>query len=74
MTVRNKQDGYRTCDRMCAQLLMLLTIAELTVEPGQQGVFMFDNSTGHGAYKDKALLANHIVEPRGGAAHSRVMI
>lgn len=66
MTVGIRQDRYWNCDRMCAQLPGVFTIAELTMEPGRQGVFIFDNSTGHGAFEDNSLLANHIAMKPGG--------
>ncbi|CAN0213281.1 unnamed protein product, partial [Hapterophycus canaliculatus] len=60
MTVGVNQDGYWTCDRMCQQIPALIAIHELTSEPHRPGVFVFDNSTGHGAFEEGALLANHI--------------
>eukprot|EP00752_Nemacystus_decipiens_P014964 g13323.t1 len=63
---RKKQDGYWTCDRMCAQLPAIIALAELTMAPHRQGVFIFDNSTGHGAYDDNALLAQNINMAPGG--------
>lgn len=50
LTVGIQQHGYWTCDCMCAQLPAIIATAELTSAPHRQGVFIFDNSTGHGAY------------------------
>ncbi|CAN0252689.1 unnamed protein product [Scytosiphon promiscuus] len=66
MTVGAHQDGYWTCDRMCAQLPGIFAIMELTSEPYRQGVVIFDNSTGHGAYDDDALLPQNINMAPGG--------
>ena len=66
MTVGANQDGYWTCDRMCKQIPGFIAIHELTSEPHRPGVFIFDNSTGHGAFEEGALLANHIQLRPGG--------
>lgn len=66
MTVGMHQDGYWTCERMCTQLWAIIAHAELTSAPHRQGVFIFDNSTGHGAYDDDALLAHKINMSPGG--------
>lgn len=66
MTVGKQQDGYWTSDRMCAQLPAAIATFELTNGPHRQGVFIFDNSTGHNAYDDDALLAHKISLAPGG--------
>lgn len=40
------------------------------MEPSQHCLFIFDNSTGNGAYEDSALLANHIALTLGREAVS----
>ncbi|CAN0110970.1 unnamed protein product [Ectocarpus sp. 6 AP-2014] len=60
MTVGKQHDGYWTSDRMCAQLPAAIAMFELTNGPHRQGVFIFDNSTGHNAYDKDAMLAHKI--------------
>ncbi|CAN0400458.1 unnamed protein product, partial [Pylaiella littoralis] len=66
MTVGKQHDGYWTSDRMCAQLPAAIAMFELSNGPHRQGVFIFDNSTGHNAYDDDALLAHKISLAPGG--------
>ena len=66
MTVGQNQDGYWTYARMCAQLPAIIAIHELTSEPYRRGIFIFDNSTGHGAFDDDALLPQNINLAPGG--------
>ncbi|CAM9151044.1 unnamed protein product [Pylaiella littoralis] len=73
MTVGKQHDGYWTSDRMCAQLPAAIAMFELSNGPHRQGVFIFDNSTGHNAYDDDALLAHKIsLAPGGEKAALRV--
>ncbi|CAM9435732.1 unnamed protein product, partial [Pylaiella littoralis] len=73
MTVGKQHDGYWTSDRMCAQLTAAIAMFELSNGPHRQGVFIFDNSTGHNAYDDDALLAHKIsLAPGGEKAALRV--
>lgn len=66
MTVGQQKDGYWTSGRMCGQLPAVVAVAELTMSPHQQGVFVFDNSTGHNAFDDDALLPQNINLAPGG--------
>ncbi|CAN0577416.1 unnamed protein product [Ectocarpus sp. 12 AP-2014] len=66
MTVGKQHDGYWTSDRMCAQLPAAIAMFEPTNGPHRQGVFIFDNSTGHNAYDKDALLAHKINLAPGG--------
>ncbi|CAB1098726.1 unnamed protein product [Ectocarpus sp. CCAP 1310/34] len=66
MPVGQQHDGYWTSDDMCAQLPAIIAMAELTSGPHRQGVFIFDNSTGHNPYDADALLAHNINLAPGG--------
>ncbi|CAB1105158.1 unnamed protein product [Ectocarpus sp. CCAP 1310/34] len=66
MTVGQNSDGYWTNDRMCKQIPGLIAIHELTSEPHRPMVMVFDNSTGHAAYEEGALVASHIQKKPGG--------
>ena len=49
-----EHDGYWTNELLMKQLDFGITIFE-ELHPGSQGLFLFDNSTGHGKYADGAL-------------------
>ena len=53
--------GYWTGDDVYLQLAHVITIFEIT-HPGKQGVFLFDNSTGHGKMPEDALLAEGLIK------------
>ncbi len=67
MTVGVHQDGYWNCARMLEQIPGLIAIHELTSEPHRQLVMVFDNSTGHSAFGDGALVGEHVALRPGGA-------
>ena len=52
-----EHDGWWTNKLMLAQLKQAIKIFDIT-HPGKQGLFLFDNSTGHNAYAADALLAH----------------
>ena len=58
-------DGWWTNDLVIAQLNQALEIFDIT-HPGQVGVFLFDNSTGHNAYAADALIAGRMGALPGG--------
>ena len=57
--------GYWTGDAVLKQLKVAVTIFELQ-HPGCIGLFLFDNSTGHGKLASNALVANHLNKNPGG--------
>lgn len=57
--------GYWVNAHMLAQLKFTIKIFEST-HPGKQGLFLFDNSTGHNAYPEDALLAHKTNSGPGG--------
>ena len=57
--------GWWNNELMLAQLHNAITVFEET-HPGCQGLFLFDNSTGHNAYAEDALLAHKMSSLPGG--------
>lgn len=52
----------------------ILTIAGWPTDPGREGLFMFDEFTGHGAYEDTALLTYGIgLQPGGRGVYARAV-
>lgn len=60
-----EHDGWWTNDLVVAQLKQTIDIFEIT-HPDQIGVFLFDNSTGHNAFADDALIARKMNSLPGG--------
>ena len=60
-----EHDGWWTNDLMIAQLKQAIDIFEIT-QPDQIGVWLFDNSTGHNAFAEDALIANRMNSLPGG--------
>ena len=64
-------NGYWTNKHVLAQVKIAVQIFEYT-HPDKKGVFIFDNSTGHNAFADDALIAHHLnYRPGGKQNHLR---
>ncbi|KZT49999.1 hypothetical protein CALCODRAFT_539190 [Calocera cornea HHB12733] len=59
-------DGYWTGEQLCEQIWTHTIPAFEAAHPGQQALFIFDNSSGHCAYALDALLAQSINLNAGG--------
>ena len=61
-------DGYWKNAHVLEQIKIAVKVFEAT-HPGKQGLFLFDNSTGHNAYNEDALIAHHMNYKPGGKQH-----
>ena len=58
-------DGYWKNSHVLAQIRIAVDVFEAT-HPGKKALFLFDNSTGHNAYVEDALIAHHMNYRPGG--------
>ena len=64
-------NGYWTGEHVLAQCRNAVRVFEVT-HPGKVGLFLFDNSTGHNAFAEDALIAHHMgYRPGGKQPHLR---
>jgi len=63
--------GYWTGNDVYLQLDHVISIFEIR-HPGKKGVFLFDNSTGHGKMAADALLAEGLIKGPGGKVVSKL--
>ena len=64
-------NGYWTSQHVLAQCRNAVRVFEVK-HPGKVGLFLFDNSTGHNAFAEDALIAHHMgYRPGGNQPHLR---
>ena len=64
-------NGWWTAQHVLAQCKNAVRVFEVT-HPGKIGLFLFDNSTGHNAFSEDALIAHHMgYRPGGKQPHLR---
>ena len=61
-------DGYWKNAHVLKQIEIAVKVFEAT-HPGKKALFLFDNSTGHNAFVDDALIAHHMNYRPGGNQH-----